>query len=428
MTNRCGQPSRAARASCLLDEFQDVNLAQIELAQLLAGSEQNLFAVGDPDQAIYRFRGASSAAFQEFARRFPKTKRVTLIENQRSRTPVLKCAYAVIRCNPSVAPAGFEREPLESARDLRDQQQGELLPRFPVEIVTAKSDEQEAFDVAGCIEELRRVPGKRRDGTRERRSPQHRRSLPPACSPQPAGTRVGGTPYPIRGGRAQRAGDARGARPVGLPARAGFHGRQWQLVPRGRPPHVPCGCRSPAPGAEACGEGRRLRQRAGGGPGRKRGSGHRRGSLGDGAHEGHEHRRGADVRARALCFRPERAPGSRVREIRPRLDQEAGGGQRRAVRVPRLHGPLSRGWRHCRRPDRRCGLGPERGAAYDRARRQRTGVRPRLHAAREPELVSHQLPRKALRVSPAAPARAGGRRRRQGRSTSRRSGGCSTLA
>jgi len=148
----------------LLDEFQDVNLAQVELAQLLAGSEQNLFAVGDPDQAIYRFRGASSAAFQEFAKRFPKTKRVTLIENQRSRTPILKCAYAVIRGNPSIASAGFEREPLQSARDQHDRQQGELLARFPVEIVTVESDEQEAFDVACRIEELRRAPTKRRDG------------------------------------------------------------------------------------------------------------------------------------------------------------------------------------------------------------------------------------------------------------------------
>jgi DNA helicase-2/ATP-dependent DNA helicase PcrA len=169
------EPLRAAEQGrtrfLLLDEFQDVNLAQIELAQLLAGTEQNLFAVGDPDQAIYRFRGASAAAFQEFAHRFPKTKRVTLIENQRSRTPVLKCAYTVIRCNPSVAPAGFEREPLESARDLCDQQQGELLPKFPVEIVTAKSDEQEAFDIAGRIAELRRASVKRRDGTRERRCP-----------------------------------------------------------------------------------------------------------------------------------------------------------------------------------------------------------------------------------------------------------------
>ncbi|HYN14736.1 MAG TPA: ATP-dependent DNA helicase, partial [Terriglobales bacterium] len=159
----------------LLDEFQDVNLAQIELAQLLAGSEQNLFAVGDPDQAIYRFRGASSAAFREFARRFPKTRRVTLIENQRSRTPILKCAYAVISGNPAMAPAGADRalgrEPLESARDQRDKQQGELLPKFPVEIVSAESDEQEAFDIACRIEELRRAPGKRRDGAKERRCP-----------------------------------------------------------------------------------------------------------------------------------------------------------------------------------------------------------------------------------------------------------------
>jgi DNA helicase-2/ATP-dependent DNA helicase PcrA len=152
----------------LLDEFQDVNLAQVELAHVLAGSEQNVFAVGDPDQAIYRFRGASSAAFQEFAKRFPKTKRVTLIENQRSRTPVLKCAYAVIGGNPSIASAGFEREPLDSARDQRDRQQGELLARFPVEIVTVESDEQEAFDIASRIEELRRAPGKRGDSARTR--------------------------------------------------------------------------------------------------------------------------------------------------------------------------------------------------------------------------------------------------------------------
>jgi DNA helicase-2/ATP-dependent DNA helicase PcrA len=161
----------------LLDEFQDVNLAQIELAQLLAGTEQNLFAVGDPDQAIYRFRGASSAAFQEFARRFAKTKTVTLVENQRSRTPILKCAYAVIRCNPEVMAAGAGRirrggrEPLESARDLRDQQQGELLPRLPVEIVIAESDEQEAFDIARRIEDLRRAPGRRRDGAKAPRCP-----------------------------------------------------------------------------------------------------------------------------------------------------------------------------------------------------------------------------------------------------------------
>jgi len=167
-------PLRAAEQGrtrfLLLDEFQDVNLAQIELAQLLAGAEQNLFAVGDPDQAIYRFRGASAAAFEEFARRFPKTKSVTLVENQRSHTPTLKCAYAVISGNPAVAQTGaaFKREPLQSARDLRDKKQGELLPEFPVDLVIADDEQQEAFEVARRIEELLRAPEKKRDGKARR--------------------------------------------------------------------------------------------------------------------------------------------------------------------------------------------------------------------------------------------------------------------
>ncbi|HEY6253838.1 MAG TPA: UvrD-helicase domain-containing protein, partial [Candidatus Angelobacter sp.] len=60
----------------LVDEFQDCNSSNIILTQLLAGDEQNIFAVGDPDQAIYRFRGASSAAFEEFQNRFPQAKAV----------------------------------------------------------------------------------------------------------------------------------------------------------------------------------------------------------------------------------------------------------------------------------------------------------------------------------------------------------------
>jgi DNA helicase-2/ATP-dependent DNA helicase PcrA len=55
----------------LIDEFQDCNSSNVILAELLSGEEKNIFAVGDPDQAIYRFRGASSAAFEDFQRRFP---------------------------------------------------------------------------------------------------------------------------------------------------------------------------------------------------------------------------------------------------------------------------------------------------------------------------------------------------------------------
>jgi DNA helicase II / ATP-dependent DNA helicase PcrA len=93
---------RARARFILVDEFQDANFAQIEILALLAGTEANVFGVGDPDQAIYRFRGASSAAFQLFRRHFPQTKLVVLEKNRRSITPILQCAFAVVDKNPPV--------------------------------------------------------------------------------------------------------------------------------------------------------------------------------------------------------------------------------------------------------------------------------------------------------------------------------------
>ena len=86
----------------LVDEFQDANFAQIKILSELAGSEANIFGVGDPDQAIYRFRGASIAAFQLFRRNFPQTKLVVLGKNRRSLTPILQCAFAIVDKNPPV--------------------------------------------------------------------------------------------------------------------------------------------------------------------------------------------------------------------------------------------------------------------------------------------------------------------------------------
>ena len=54
----------------LVDEFQDTNIAQLELLWLLAGEHRNIVAVGDHDQAIYRFRGASFGSFTIFLKRF----------------------------------------------------------------------------------------------------------------------------------------------------------------------------------------------------------------------------------------------------------------------------------------------------------------------------------------------------------------------
>ena len=74
----------------LIDEFQDSNVAQIQLAKLLGGQEANVFAVGDPDQAIYRFRGATSGAFDQFLKTFDpgRVKRATLSKNRRSTPPI----------------------------------------------------------------------------------------------------------------------------------------------------------------------------------------------------------------------------------------------------------------------------------------------------------------------------------------------------
>lgn len=144
----------------LIDEFQDCNSSNIILAQLLAGAEQNIFAVGDPDQAIYRFRGASSAAFEEFQKRFPQTEGVVLDENQRSRGNILRVAFAAINENPPVQSLGdkvrFQRAQLESGRDRRDQEGGRFVFDEPVEIVLSDSHEGEAAVIGEEIAQLRR--------------------------------------------------------------------------------------------------------------------------------------------------------------------------------------------------------------------------------------------------------------------------------
>lgn len=108
----------------LIDEFQDSNVAQIELTRLLGDETANVVAVGDPDQAIYRFRGATTGTFDHFLKTFgiERVKRVTMSENRRSTEFILKSAYSVITQNPQITsvelPGGehWEREPLRHAR------------------------------------------------------------------------------------------------------------------------------------------------------------------------------------------------------------------------------------------------------------------------------------------------------------------------
>ncbi len=90
----------------LVDEFQDTNFAQNELAILLsgppageAGNKQNITVVGDDDQAIYRWRGAAVSNIIQFKKHFPKTKIIVLTQNYRSTQAILDSAYKLIQNN-----------------------------------------------------------------------------------------------------------------------------------------------------------------------------------------------------------------------------------------------------------------------------------------------------------------------------------------
>lgn len=141
----------------LVDEFQDSNLAQVKLAKLLAGSEENVFGVGDPDQAIYRFRGATSGAFDLFLRYFgrERVKTVNMVLNRRSTQKVLNCAYYAVNANPDVVNAQsgveFRRERLVSAREKDAHEKGQKLVAAPVEFVVTPDTRTEAVEVADWI-------------------------------------------------------------------------------------------------------------------------------------------------------------------------------------------------------------------------------------------------------------------------------------
>jgi DNA helicase II / ATP-dependent DNA helicase PcrA len=83
----------------VVDEFQDTNTSQNRLVELLAMNSKNIMVVGDDDQSIYKWRGASLANILNFEKRFPSTKRVVLTQNFRSTQPILDMSHGVIKHN-----------------------------------------------------------------------------------------------------------------------------------------------------------------------------------------------------------------------------------------------------------------------------------------------------------------------------------------
>jgi DNA helicase-2/ATP-dependent DNA helicase PcrA len=126
----------------LVDEYQDTNHAQYRLLQLLAGKHKNVFAVGDPDQSIYAFRGADIRNILEFERDFGGGRLIALEQNYRSTNSILRAANSVIAQNR-------ERKPKNLWSELGE---GD-----PVRVVEVEDEHAEArfvaAEVAALIEE-----------------------------------------------------------------------------------------------------------------------------------------------------------------------------------------------------------------------------------------------------------------------------------
>jgi DNA helicase-2/ATP-dependent DNA helicase PcrA len=83
----------------LVDEYQDTNQLQFALIRLLTEAQQNICVVGDPDQSIYRWRGADITNILKFEEHFPSAKVIRLEENYRSTQNILDTASGVIKHN-----------------------------------------------------------------------------------------------------------------------------------------------------------------------------------------------------------------------------------------------------------------------------------------------------------------------------------------
>ena len=225
----------------LVDEFQDTNIAQLELLWLLAGERRNILAVGDDDQAIYRFRGASFGSFTIFLERFcgvarrdfaaaaAKKALVSLSQNYRSTKRILRVAGEMISHN--------EKSPLLPPKNLTTgNPDGEKI-----RVVEFAAFEEEAQWVAAEIERLHEAGASWRSFAVLYRKHTHRAQLLDALrrtrnsvrdpqvfdSVEHAGARPAGVDAPDRGAGGQRGlrAGARGALLGARAARSGAAGR-----------------------------------------------------------------------------------------------------------------------------------------------------------------------------------------------------------
>lgn len=122
-----------------VDEYQDINLAQYRLLRLLAGPQANLCVIGDPDQAIYGFRGAKVEYFRHFRQDYPGAVVLPLSQNYRSTQLILDASSQVIA---------------RSAAAERVKTWSEFLDQTRLDIYHAPTDKAEAEYVVHQIEKM----------------------------------------------------------------------------------------------------------------------------------------------------------------------------------------------------------------------------------------------------------------------------------
>ena len=130
----------------LVDEFQDTNQAQWEIVRMLTEEHRNVFAVGDQDQSVYRFRGADYRNLMRFEEVFPEATIIILEQNYRSTQRILDAANAVIANNAARKPKHLWTE----------QVGGELITRYQ-----AEDEHDEAAFVVNEISKLTDTEGQR---------------------------------------------------------------------------------------------------------------------------------------------------------------------------------------------------------------------------------------------------------------------------
>ncbi|TAN57963.1 ATP-dependent helicase [Patescibacteria group bacterium] len=137
----------------LVDEFQDTNWAQYELVKLLAEPNNNLTVVGDDDQSIYKFRGASISNILTFKKDFQKSRDILLTENYRSTQNILDLSYGFIQQNnPNRLEARMnEKKSNGGLENISKKLIAQIKEIGIIEYILANTQEQEARQAAEKI-------------------------------------------------------------------------------------------------------------------------------------------------------------------------------------------------------------------------------------------------------------------------------------